>query len=228
MAEAHFSPDLFTFLRDLTQHNDREWFKANKKRYEQHVKEPALQFIADFDGPLHGISPHFQAIPKAVGGSLFRIYRDTRFSRDKTPYKTHTGLHFRHELGKNAHAPGFYLHLAPDEVFCGIGIWMPDNPTLTKIRDAIVADPDAWSALKLDLQAAGFSWMTGDALKRPPRGYDKEHVHVEDLKLKSFAVSRSFDESQATRPDFFGAVGNAFADSAPLARFICRALAVPF
>ncbi len=228
MTEAHFTPELFTFLRDLADHNDRDWFKANKKRYEDHVKGPALQFIADFDPYLRAISTNFRAIPKAVGGSLFRIYRDTRFSKDKTPYKTHTGVHFRHALGKDAHAPGFYLHLEPGGVFCGVGIWMPDNPTLTKIRDAIVADPGGWTAMKGQLADAGYEWMSHGALKRPPRGYPKDHEHVEDLKLKSFAVSRELDEAQVARPEFIQDVADVFAGAAPLASFVCKAVGVPF
>ncbi len=228
MADTHFTPELFTFLRELADHNDRDWFKANKKRYEGHVKDPALQFIGDFDPHLRGISTHFRAIPKAVGGSLFRIYRDTRFSKDKSPYKTHTGLHFRHALGKDAHAPGFYLHLEPGAVFCGVGIWRPDNPTLTKIRDAMVDDPDGWSAVKAQIADAGYEWMSRDALKRPPRGYPKDHEHVEDLKLKTFAVSREFDEGDVSRADFIDQVAQGFAGAAPLARFVCEAVGVPF
>src|SRR5918996_4016229 len=134
---ASFSPALFTFLRDLKQNNDRDWFKANKPRYEKAVLEPALQFIVDFEPHLLAISPHFVADPRPSGGSLFRIHRDTRFSKDKSPYKPYTGIQFRHELGKDAHAPGFYLHLEPGGVFAGAGIWHPDQPTLVRIREAI-------------------------------------------------------------------------------------------
>ena len=224
----HFTPELFNFLRELADHNDRDWFKANKKRYEGDVRGPALQFIADFDPHLRAISTQFRAIPKAVGGSLFRIHRDVRFARDKSPYKTHTGLHFRHALGKDAHAPGFYLHLQPDEVFCGVGIWMPDNPTLTKIRDGIVADPQGWTAMKQALADAGYEWMSQEALKRPPRGYPRDHEHVEDLKFKSFAVSRRFEEADVSRPDFIEQVAEAFQGAAPLARVVCKAVGVPF
>jgi uncharacterized protein (TIGR02453 family) len=228
MTDAHFTPGLFGFLRELADHNDRDWFKANKKRYEAVVKDPALQFIADFDPHLRAISTNFRAIPKAVGGSLFRIYRDTRFSKDKTPYKTHTGVHFRHALGKDAHAPGFYLHMEPGSVFCGVGIWMPDNPTLTKIRDGIVADPGGWTAMKGRLVDEGYEWMSHGALKRPPRGYPKDHEHVEDLKLKSFAVSKELDEAQVSRPGFIQDVAGVFAGAAPLASFVCKAVGVPF
>lgn len=225
---AQFTPELFQFLRDLKANNDRDWFKANKKRYENHLKDPSLAFIADFGPYLTAISPHFTAIPRAVGGSLFRIYRDVRFSKDKSPYKTHAGLHFRHVAGKNAHTPGFYLHLEPGGVMCGVGIWMPDNPTLTLIRDAIVGRSDEWAGLKEQMAADGFSWMSEGALKRPPRGYDKDHVHVEDLKFKSFAVSRTFTEKQAVQPNFIQTFAGACEGAAPMASFVCRAIGVKF
>src|ERR687898_2540430 len=152
---ASFSPELFSFLSDLRANNDREWFAANKHRYEDHLLEPALDFIAAFAPRLEKISPHFRADPRPSGGSLFRIYRDTRFSKDKTPYKTNVGIHFRHELAKDARAPGFYLHLSPGEVFAGGGIWHPDGPTLTAIRQAIVDDPDRWRAATEGLELGG-------------------------------------------------------------------------
>ena len=139
--DSFFGPELFKFLRDLKRHNTREWFLENKTRYEEVVKEPALGFIAAFDSPLGKISPEFLAIPKAVGGSLFRIQRDVRFSKDKSPYKTHVGIRFLHRDGKNVHAPLFYLHLEPGGCFAGLGIWHPEPPTLESIRQAIVEDP---------------------------------------------------------------------------------------
>ncbi|MGA7097163.1 MAG: TIGR02453 family protein, partial [Acidimicrobiia bacterium] len=113
----YFQPALFRFLRDLAANNNREWFEANRERYAETVQEPALAFIADFAPRLEKISPCFRADAKVQGGSLFRIYRDTRFSADKTPYKTNTGVHFRHDRFKDAHAPGYYLHLQPRECF---------------------------------------------------------------------------------------------------------------
>lgn len=120
----YISPKLFRFFRDLKKNNDREWFEDNKQRYEDDVRGPLLAFIDDFAEPLYRISPHFRADARKVGGSLFRIFRDVRFSKDKTPYKTHAGVHFRHENAKDAHAPGLYLHLEPGEVFMGAGIWL--------------------------------------------------------------------------------------------------------
>jgi uncharacterized protein (TIGR02453 family) len=119
---------------------------TNKQRYEKQVREPLLQFIADFGLRLAEISPHYVADARRVGGSLFRINRDIRFSKEKTPYKTHAGVQFRHEVGKDAHAPGFYLHLEPDSVFVGVGMWQPIACS-EQVRQAIVEQPDAGSGL---------------------------------------------------------------------------------
>ena len=142
---ASFGPELFSFLRDLRANNDRDWFAANRDRYDDQLLEPALAFIDAFASRLAKISPHFRADARPSGGSLFRIYRDTRFSKDRTPYKTNVGIHFRYELAKDAHTPGYYLHLGPGEVFAGGGIWHPDTAAATRIREAIVADPQAWT-----------------------------------------------------------------------------------
>ena len=114
-------------------------------RYEDELLEPALAFIEDFGLRLHDISPHLVADARRQGGSLFRIYRDTRFSKDKSPYKTTAGIFFRHERSKDSHSPGFYLHLEPGSVFAGGGIWHADTKTSNAIREAIAADPDGWA-----------------------------------------------------------------------------------
>jgi uncharacterized protein (TIGR02453 family) len=220
-----FTPELFTFLTDLRTHNDREWFAANKERYEQHVLEPALAFIEDVGYRLQGVSPHFRADPRRSGGSLFRIYRDTRFSKDKTPYKTNTGMYFRHERGKETSAPGYYLHLAPGEVFGGGGIWHPDPKALTKIREAIVRDPDGWrraTALGDGLE------LGGDALKRVPTGFDKDHPHAEDLKRKDYFAWVRLSEDEAIGPGFLDRYTRVCESAAPLMRFLCDALALPY
>ncbi|MFC1886438.1 TIGR02453 family protein [Thermodesulfobacteriota bacterium] len=110
--KSYFSPETFIFLKELAENNNRHWFQENKRRYEEHFKGPAMCFIADFSEVLRKISRHFTADPRPVGGSLFRIYRDVRFSNDKSPYKTNAGIQFRHYQGKDVHAPGYYLHLS--------------------------------------------------------------------------------------------------------------------
>ena len=119
-----FEPKLVKFLGQLSRNNNRDWFKENKTRYEAEVLFPALAFVEAFQPYLKKISPYFLAVPKRVGGSVMRIYRDTRFGKDKTPYKTNVGIHFRHEMGKDVHCPGFYLHIEPKECFLGAGIWL--------------------------------------------------------------------------------------------------------
>lgn len=224
----YFTPATFTFLRDLAANNDRGWFQSNKARYERDVRTPATRFIVDFGPRLAAISEHFRADPRPVGGSLYRIHRDTRFSPDKRPYKTHAGLHFRHEAGKGAHAPGFYVHLEPDQVFLGVGIWHPDGAALKKIRDAMVKSPAAWrKAVGGDAFQQRFS-LAGDALKRPPTGYSKDHALIDDLKRKDFIGVATLGEAAATSPDFLNRIAVSCRDGAPFARFLCRAVGVRF
>jgi len=187
---AIFQPDLFTFLRQLKRHNDREWFAKNKERYQQVVVEPAMEFISGFAPHLAKLSIHFVADARPTRGSLFRIYRDTRFSSDKIPYKTHIGIHFSHESGKDAHAPVFYLHLEPDGCFAAAGVWHPDNRALTKIRTAIVAQPEQWKKATRKLE------LEGESLTRPPKGFDPNHPFIEDLKRKDFVASVALTEEQ--------------------------------
>ena len=227
--KSHFSPKLFKFVRDLEKNNDRDWFNANKSRYEDHVKEPALEFISDFGPKLQKISPHFDAIPKAVGGSLFRIYRDVRFSKDKSPYKTHVGIHFRHKKHKTAHAPGFYLHLEPGGCFVGAGIWRPDGPTLRGIRERIAKDPKGWNKVisAKALSNRGLA-LGGDALKRPPKGFDPDHPAIEDLKRKDFILVSEIKQSDVTQPGYIDEFAKSCKAAAPLVAFLCKAGGVRF
>jgi uncharacterized protein (TIGR02453 family) len=220
-----FGPELFAFLAELRANNDRDWFAANKERYESLVLEPALAFIEDFGYRLESISPHFRADPRRVGGSLFRIHRDTRFSKDKSPYKTNTGMYFRHERAKEVTAPGFYLHLAPGDVFAGGGIRHPAAPALTSIREAIVRDPDGWrraTELEEGLQ------LGGDVLKRVPSGFDKQHPHAEDIKRKDFFVWVKLSEEAAIAPGFLDRYARVCEAASPLMRFLCGALSVAY
>ncbi len=228
MSNTYITPELFSFLRELKANNDRDWFKENKKRYEQVVKEPLLDFIVDFAPLLAQISPHFRAIPKAVGGSLFRIYRDVRFSKNKDPYKTHSGIHFRHEQAKDVHAPGYYLHIEPGNVFMGLGIWHPDNKVLTVIRSEIVKDPDGWIDAR-DAEGFGDIYrLEGDSLSRPPKGFDRDHPLIEDLKRKDFMGVAQFNQETALRPDFLPHLAETWEKGSPLMKFLADALGVPF
>ena len=222
------TPALFDFLRELEHNNERPWFETNKARYRAEVRDPMLDLIQAFAEPLAEISPHFRADPRANGGSLFRIYRDTRFSKDKTPYKTNVGAHFRHAAGKDAHAPGFYLHLEPGMCFAGCGVWHPDSSTLGRVRDAIVEKPDEWKRITTSGAFCQTFRLAGEALKRPPRGYDPEHPLIEDLKRKDFVVIADVDEAETVRPDFldrFAAIAHAGAE---FTNYLCKAVGVPF
>lgn len=227
-APPRFKPAFFDFLRDLKANNERAWFEANKARYHAEVRDPMLDFIAAFAEPLAEISPHVVADPRTSGGSLFRIHRDTRFSPDKTPYKTNAGAHFRHVAGKDAHAPGFYLHLEPDSCFAACGVWRPDGEALANIRNAIVEDPAGWTRIT---QAKAFRdtfTLRGQSLKRPPRGYDAAHPLIEDLKRKDFIAGATFHEADAIQPDFFQRFVQTTRRAAAFVSFLSRAVGVPF
>ncbi len=228
MSAQPIAPALFDFLRALKANNERPWFEENKARYRAEVQDPMLDFIQAFAEPLAEISPHFRADPRRNGGSLFRIYRDTRFSKDKTPYKTNVGAHFRHEAGKDAHAPGFYLHLEPGTCFAGCGVWHPDGATLARIRDAIVERPQEWTRITTSGDFCGTFRLAGEALKRPPRGYDPDHPLIEDLKRKDFVAITDFPEDEATRPDFLDRFAGIARAGADLTAFLCKAVGVPF
>jgi uncharacterized protein (TIGR02453 family) len=223
-----FDRALFAFLADLRDNNDRSWFAANKTRYEQACLEPALAFVEDFAVDLDAISPHFRADPRPVGGSLFRIHRDTRFSRDKSPYKTNIGIHFRHEAAGDVHAPGFYLHLAPGEVFAGGGIWHPGSEAIGRIRAAIVGAPDRWIAVTRSKAFRARLELGGDTLKRPPAGFDAEHPLIDDLKRKDVFGGTQLAERDACSPRFLEDYGEICRAAAPLVQFICDALELPF
>ena len=186
--------------------------------------EPALDFVEAFRPRLEAISPHFVADSRRTGGSMFRIHRDTRFAKDKTPYKTAVGMLFRHEQGKETAAPGFYLHLEPRECFAGGGIWHPETAAANRIRRAIADNPDEWRSATKD---AGLS-LGGESLKRAPKGFDPDHPLIEDIKRKSFGASNRFDDADATSPTFVDTYAGLCTRAAPLIRFLCDALAQRF
>lgn len=218
----YFTPDLFTFLKQLKRHNDREWFAKHKLRYEREVRDRALAFIAAFAPHLRKLSEHFIADPRPTRGSLFRIYRDTRFAADKRPFKTHIGIRFAHEKGKDAHAPVFYLHLEPGNCFAAAGVWHPDNRVLTRIRSAIVSRPEQWGKVRRKVE------LEGDALSRPPRGFDPRHRFIEDLKFKDFIASVELSERQICGPKVLQEFAAACRKLLPLVEFTTTALELKF
>jgi uncharacterized protein (TIGR02453 family) len=223
-----FGTDTIAFLSELAVNNDRTWFAENRQRYEKSVLEPALNFIDAIAPGLGRISPHFNASSKRSGGSLMRIYRDTRFSENKLPYKTNIGIQFRHELGKDVHAPGFYVHIEPGECFVGAGIWRPDSDSLGAIRARIAASPKAWRRAR-DAEAFARRYeLVGETLKRMPRGFAADHPMADDLRRKDFIGTCSYEIGDITEPDFIAYVLAGFADAKPMMRFLCSALQLRF
>jgi uncharacterized protein (TIGR02453 family) len=229
MAFEGLPKDFFAFFRELKAHNERPWFEENKQRFRDSVQAPMAEFIGAMAPRLRQISKNFVADPRPNGGSMFRIYRDVRFAKDKRPYKEHAACHFRHAAGKDVHAPGFYMHFAPGEVIFGGGMWMPPPDALAKIRDAIVKNPAAWKAVKTDkVFIKRFGEVSGDALTRPPRGYEPDHPFIDDIKRKSFFAMDEGDVKLASSPKLLDAVADAFRAASPLMKFLCKAQGVPF
>lgn len=224
----YFTTEGMSFLDELTQNNNRDWFLENKPRYENLIRTPALNFIDDMENDLTHLSPHFLAISKKVGGSLMRVHRDVRFSKDKTPYKTNIGIQFRHEMGKDVHAPGFYVHIDPGDCFIGVGIWRPDSLALGKIRDAIIESEPFWlSAIKDKRFKKNFE-LSGESLKNGPRGYDKEHPLIDDLKRKDFIAISDVDDKTVLSKNFKTHVIKRFTDAEPYMQFLCKALTLRY
>lgn len=228
LPKAAFGAETLEFLDELAANNEREWFAANKHRYEALVLEPALTFIEAMGPKIAKLSRHVLAIPRRSGGSLMRVYRDTRFSRDKTPYKTNIGIQFRHELGRDVHAPGFYVHIEPGGSFLGAGIWHPDSTALARIRARIVEVPDAWRRATRSKRFADAYTLAGDSLMRPPKGYSTDAPWLDDLKRKDFIAICGLDDEAAVAPGFIDLVAERFGRGKALMSFLCEALELRF
>ncbi len=216
----YFTPRFFKFLRALKRHNTREWFADHRSTYVADVEAPMLQFIADFAPRLRRISRAYVADPKRSGGSMFRIYRDTRFSADKSPFKTWMAARFPHEARRTTDSvPGFYIHLDPEECFGGGGVYHIEMPPLTRIREAIVARPRQWARVR----EAGID-IQGEALKRAPAGFDPAHRFIDDLKRKDLYTMTEFTPEQAMAADFLDRYAESCERAAPLIEFLTRAL----
>lgn len=234
---SHFTPATFKFLSDLKRNNRRDWFEKNKARYEAEVKQPCLRFIADLAEPLQKISAEYVANPRPVGGSLFRIYRDARFSKDKSPYKTHAGMRFYHratratargEAGNAAigqlDAPVFYLHLEPGQCFIGGGLWHPQPDAVKRVRNYMVGNPASWKKATRDAKFRKLFELDGDTLSRPPQGYDPAHELIADIKRKDFVCTASLGEKELCAPDAMKTVLRHYALASPMIDWLCGAL----
>ncbi|HHC09307.1 MAG TPA: DUF2461 domain-containing protein [Actinobacteria bacterium] len=223
-----FTPRLFRFLRELADHNDRAWFEAHRDDYVRDVEAPALDFIDAVRDPLAELAPHFVADARRIGGSLFRIHRDLRFTKDKTPYKTHVGIHFRHETARDVHAPGFYLHLEPRNCFVGVGIWRPEPRVASRVRERILAEPEAWMAATRALPFAQVFTLDGERLQRPPRGVDPDHPLVDDLRFKEFVASCRLSQREVTSSGFVDGFIRRLERTVPFMAFLCGAVGVDY
>ena len=223
-----FDVATLAFLQELSANNNRDWFNANKSRYEEHVLDVALRFIEAMQEPLARIAPRFTAVPQRSGGSLMRVYRDTRFSKNKLPYKTNVGIQFRHEQARDVHSPGYYVHIEPGQVFVGVGMWRPDSGPLRSIRERIAERPGEWRKAVGDARFRRHFELSGDSLTRPPRGFDKDHECIDDIRRSSFIAIRNLTGDDAVAPGFRRKVETAFSAGTPFMQFLCRAVGVPF
>jgi uncharacterized protein (TIGR02453 family) len=227
MAEkaTYFTPQFYEFFKELGKNNNKEWFTENKPRFESVVQEPAVRFVRDAGARLQKISPQLVANARPFGGSISRIYRDIRFSPDKSPYKTHIAMHFSHaKAGGPEHmAPGYYLHLESGESGVHSGVWRPEPPTAKKIRDRILDAPDEWrKVLRSKVR------LEGESLKRPPPGYDPNHPLIQDLRRKDFVASHRFRDNEVTSPKFLETFVEACESMDPLNHFLADALGLPW
>jgi len=223
------SPDTLKFLGDLKRHNERPWFEKNKARYETSVRDAMFDLVAELQPRLRKVSRNVVVDPRPVGGSVMRIYRDVRFSRDKSPYKTHLGAMFWNVKGKEEPAPGFFLHIEPGgrSLLAG-GIWRPEGAALRAIRDAIAGDVKRWNKVTSGVAKGSSCQLMGESLKRPPPGYDPDHPAIEDLKRRDFCVSVAFTDAEVVARKFPDTVGKAASRMAPFLSFLARAVGAEF
>ncbi len=223
-----FPVDTLRFLSDLEENNNREWFTENRCRYEASFLTPALDFIEAIKKPLDKAAPCLVAEPKKSGGSLLRIYKDTRFSKDKTPYKTNLGIQFRHMAGKDIHAPGIYIHIACDECFLGAGMWRPPSEVVKAVR-AYIEDPQSsWMKMRRGKKLNDAFELYDDRLKTAPRGVAKDHPLIDELRLKSYIVMAKLSRREIQSAEFVDQVIKLIRTSRPLMIALCEATNQPY
>lgn len=224
----YFTDKTFKFLRGLARNNEREWFQAHKEDYEQYLKLPFQRLITDVQPDLLAVSEHYRADPKGVGGSLFRIHRDTRFSNDKTPYKPWGGARFFHARNKQVEAPSFYLHVQPGRSFVGAGVWHPAPDTQRKIRQFLFDNPGSWKAATRSPTFQRRYVMDGETLVRPPRGFPADHELIDDIKRKDFVAGAPLEDSVILGPKLRQTMAEHFRGLAPFVDYLCAALDLEF
>lgn len=216
-----FPPECVTFLRKLKKNNNREWFNVHKSEYEDFVKLPMQSFIASMKQSFLKIAPEIDADPKH---SMFRIYRDTRFSKNKLPYKTHVAAVF-HPKGRWQGSAGFYVHIEPGAVYAGGGIYMPDSNQLKLIRKSIDERSDEFlSIVESGTFKKKFKSLEGEKLQRAPLGFPVDHPMIEWLKYKSFFTGVELKEQECYSPEFVDRITKIYRDLLSLIRFLNEAL----
>ncbi len=222
MPSSPFTPKTLSFLRALKRNNDRDWFRARKEDYQRHVRGPMIALIERLAVDLGAFAPELACDPKA---SLYRIYRDTRFSEDKSPLKTHVAAHFPLRGVPRGTGAGLYFEIAPQWVWMGGGLYMPSAADLRTIRAHIA---DTHPQLHRLVHATPFTRMmgemTGDQLTRVPRGYVRDHPAGDYLRYKQFLAGREREAAFATSPRFYTELVAAFRATAPLVQFLNTAL----
>ena len=226
---AYFSPKSFAFLRSLARHNERAWFQAHKADYEADVRGPFLALLGDLQPALAAISPHYRADPRPMGGSLFRIHRDTRFASDKSPYKGWQGARLFHVRRRERPAPSFYLHLEPGASFVGAGLWHPGTPVQRQVRQFIHDNPGSWAAAAhAPAFRRRFELHDEDRLVRNPHGFPPDFAFIEDLRRRSFVALRALDDAQMASPRLRATIEKDLAALAPFVDYLCAAVDLEF
>ncbi len=215
--------DGISFMKRLKRNNNRPWFEKHKEEYESVVKLPMQSLIVALQPHFERFAPEFDIHPKR---SLFRIYRDVRFSKDKTPYKTHAAAHFvLRGKPKGVEGSGYYLHIEPGEVFLGGGVYMPDGEQLKKIRKAIANQPERFLSIIGEKKfKRTFGKLQGEKLQRVPQGYEPDHPMAECLKYKQFFVWVEWPENACFKEGFANDVARVFESAAPMVNFLNAAM----
>ena len=226
---AYFNDASLKFLRGLARHNDKAWFESHRQDYEAHVRQPFLRLITDLQPALASVSPHFRADPRTVGGSLFRIHRDARFSNDKSPYKPWQGARLFHERRREVAAPSFYIHLQPGGSFVGGGLWHPEPDTQRRVRQFILDNPGSWKkAAHAPALRPRFDLDDSEVLSRPPRGFPADFEFIDDLKHRNWVLWRSLDDAAMTGPRLKKTLETDLAALGPFIDYLCAALDLEF
>jgi uncharacterized protein (TIGR02453 family) len=218
MSAPRFTNESLTFLRGIKRNNRRDWFNAHRDRYDAHVRAPMIAIIERLADDFRGFAPELVASPKA---SMYRIYRDVRFSENKAPYKTHVAASFPTRGLPKHEGAGLYFHVSPDDVWVGGGMYAPQTPQLHAVREHIAAHVKRLRAI---VESPGFQGVVGslegERLQRVPRGFPKDHEAADYLRFRQFLAGHEFPPAFATSPKFYPTVLHVFRQVAPLIRFL--------